>query len=378
MPSALLARRLGCRNLLSLCNLITVGCLLAMPAAAGSVRTLSLITTLQGFVGAAMLPVCAMMKTHWLPATLPAAERSFALRVTAWGMFVGRLLTSSLTPFIAGFAGWRAVPRVFGAALALATVPFQLIVSDSPATWRSKAFPLSDFERQVFLSPKPEPEPEPEPALEPEMEPGPSRRTLGATVRLLCSRRAVAAVTLHTADNLTSYCLVYWAPTYFMDVLKLSPQATGVYLGSTQVISMAGCIIAPMAEIALLKLGLGPTAVRRAVGGSGAALQAACVSGFVLLGPLPAALLYGLSESSNGRPSHLNLPRDRLTETVLANRQPVQGVHAGRRIHDQLSRGGWQSERRWAHLLLRPDPRQHPRAPLPSPPSAKCVRVQTG
>ena len=58
-----------------------------------------------------------------------------------------------------------------------------------------------------------------------------------------------------------------------------------------------------MAEIALLKLGLGPTAVRRAVGGSGAALQAACVSGFVLLGPLPAALLYGLSESSNVAPA---------------------------------------------------------------------------
>ena len=45
---------------------------LSQAAAAGSVRTLSLITTLQGFVGAAMLPVCAMMKTHWLPATLPA------------------------------------------------------------------------------------------------------------------------------------------------------------------------------------------------------------------------------------------------------------------------------------------------------------------
>ena len=82
--AALLARRLGCRNLLSLCNLITVGCLLAMPAAAGSVRALSLITTLQGFVGAAMLPVCAMMKTHWLPSTLPAAERSVAYVVKAY------------------------------------------------------------------------------------------------------------------------------------------------------------------------------------------------------------------------------------------------------------------------------------------------------
>ena len=74
MPSALLAKKLGSRNLLSLCNLVTAACLLVTPAAALSVRALSVVTSVQGFVGAAMLPVCGMMKTDWIPASLPPAS----------------------------------------------------------------------------------------------------------------------------------------------------------------------------------------------------------------------------------------------------------------------------------------------------------------
>ena len=49
--------------------------------------------------------------------------------------------------------------------------------------------------------------------------------------------------------------LAYWAPTYFMEDFALSTTATGAYLGSTHLISMAGCVIAPLAEIAVKKMG---------------------------------------------------------------------------------------------------------------------------
>ena len=47
----------------------------------------------------------------------------------------------------------------------------------------------------------------------------------------------------------------------------------GVYLGSTQLISMVGCVVAPMAEIFLARKGLAATTVRRAIGGAGGVLQ---------------------------------------------------------------------------------------------------------
>ena len=70
----------------------------------------------------------------------------------------------------------------------------------------------------------------------------------------------------------------------------------GVYLGSTQLISMVGCVVAPMAEIFLARKGLAATTVRRAIGGAGGVLQACCVSGFVMVpSGGAAALLYGLN-----------------------------------------------------------------------------------
>jgi len=87
--------------------------------------------------------------------------------------------------------------------------------------------------------------------------------------------------------------LAYWAPTYFMEDFALSTTATGAYLGSTHLISMAGCVIAPLAEIAVKKMGASQRSMRRIIGGGGCVLQAACISGFVLM-PTPtlAAAVY--------------------------------------------------------------------------------------
>jgi hypothetical protein len=49
---------------------------------------------------------------------------------------------------------------------------------------------------------------------------------------------------------MTSYCLAYWAPTYFMEEFGLSAVATGTYLGSTHLISMVGCRAARAGSLA--------------------------------------------------------------------------------------------------------------------------------
>ena len=92
--------------------------------------------------------------------------------------------------------------------------------------------------------------------------PPPPRRSL-ADYKFLVSIAALGPTILHTADNMTSYCLAYWAPTYFMEVFELSSTATGAFLGSTHLISMAGCVIAPMAEILVRKMGASHKQMRR-------------------------------------------------------------------------------------------------------------------
>ena len=53
------------------------------------------------------------------------------------------------------------------------------------------------------------------------------------------------------------------------EVFKVSPTATGAYLASTHLFSVAGGFVAPAIEVALLKAGVTALAVRRAVGSAG-------------------------------------------------------------------------------------------------------------
>ena len=81
-----------------------------------------------------------------------------------------------------------------------------------------------------------------------------------------------------------------------MEVFGLSSTATGAFLGSTHLISMAGCVIAPMAEIFVVKMGCSRKQMRRIIGGGGSILQSACISGFVLMpSPTLAAGVYALN-----------------------------------------------------------------------------------
>ena len=75
------------------------------------------------------------------------------------------------------------------------------------------------------------------------------------------------------------------------EVFKVSPTATGAYLASTHLFSVAGGFVAPAIEVALLKAGVTALAVRRAVGSAGLLAQAGCLAGFVFAkGPVLGAL----------------------------------------------------------------------------------------
>lgn len=294
----MLANRIGGRATLTLANLGTIATMLATPLVAGSVNALAVVTTLLGLAGGSMFPVSGMLKRVWIPPSIPDGERAFALRVTTWGVNIGRFLTAVLTASLSERYGWRAVPGIYAAIVAVFAVPFQLLACDSPTAWARRARPAMSLEEQKMLNVDLS---EPAPAAaaaEPSAEAAaakPGRRSL-SDYKFLVSIAALCPTVLHTADNMTSYCLAYWAPTYFMEVFELSASATGAFLGSTHLISMAGCVIAPMAEIFVRKMGASHRGMRRIIGGGGSVLQSACISGFVLMpSPALAAGVYALN-----------------------------------------------------------------------------------
>ena len=207
IPSAMLANKIGCTATLTLANLGTIAAMLATPLAAGSVNALAMVTTLLGLVGGSMFPVSGMLKRLWIPPSLPDGERAFALRVTTWGVNIGRFLTAILTSTLSQKYGWRKVPVIYAAIVAVFAVPFQLLASDSPAAWAKRARPaMSPQELEMLTAGD---------AAPPAKDVAPPRRTL-ADYKFLVSVASLCPIILHTADNMTSYCLAYWAPTYFM------------------------------------------------------------------------------------------------------------------------------------------------------------------
>ena len=187
-----------------------------------------------------------------MPQTL-GAERAMVLRCTNWGMQIGRFLTSILTPLIASTWGWRAVPLVYAAFTAATTLPWEAWASDTPSSWNG--WPRMGAAERALLTESPA---------------GGSTATAESKLearpfpwRLLASKPAIAPILMHTADNMGTYTFSYWSPTYFQQQFKISPTATGAYLASTHLFSIAGGFVAPLLEVAFLNAGADPLKVVR-------------------------------------------------------------------------------------------------------------------
>ena len=188
-----------------------------------------------------------------MPQTL-GAERAMVLRCTNWGMQVGRFLTSILTPLIASRWGWRAAPLAYAVITAAITLPWEAWASDTPSSW--KGWPrMGSTERAMLTASDPSGGTTEEGDVKDERRPFPWR--------LLASKPAIAPILMHTADNMGTYTFSYWTPTYFQQVFKTSPTATGAYLASTHLFSVAGGFVAPLIEVAILNAGVEPLKVVR-------------------------------------------------------------------------------------------------------------------
>ena len=123
---------------------------------------------------------------------------AFALRVTTWGVNIGRFLTAFLTANLSTIYGWRTVPKIYAAIVAIFAVPFHLLSADSPNAWAKRASPaMSESEQKLLGVDLSAPE-------EAEEEKAKPARKL-SDYRFLVSIAGLCPTVIHTADNMTSY-----------------------------------------------------------------------------------------------------------------------------------------------------------------------------
>ena len=209
LPAAMLADRIGGKRVISLSMWGTVAMMLLTGPTASSIPAAFVITTVLGFAGGPLYPVHGILKRDWMPQSL-GSERAMALRVTNYGMQVGRFLTAILTPVIASKWGWRAPPVVYGAATAVLALPWEFWASDNPGKWNG--WPKMGAGERELLTGEDSAVPAAA-AKKPEVRPFPWK--------LLVTMPAIAPMLMHTADNMGTYCFSYWAPTYFQRKMYL-------------------------------------------------------------------------------------------------------------------------------------------------------------
>ena len=235
------------------------------------------------------------VKGYWAPRD---ATRSFAILIMTLGSTWSTMVAAWLTPPLAGWAGWRAVPYVFGSTIMGMSLLWQICGAERPG---------AEAEAQQKERPKYDP-------------------------RIVLVRPAIAMIASQTAGMSISNgggasILGAWAPTYYTEHLGVPLERIGLYLSAPMVVAFFGKIFVSFYEFWLRKRGVTLLNIRKlstliaAIGQSGGML---CFA----LSPTPllATLSYivvqmGASFNTSGFSSnYLDLGGDETaTFTSLAN-----------------------------------------------------------
>jgi MFS family permease len=235
IPAAVIERYTGAKSLIS-ANLVGVAAaLLAMPAAGrrlatgGGIGALVGCSAALGVFAGLLFPVQKQLLKEWAPLSL-GAERVWALRSSAFGMQLGIVGTSFLTPVLATKFGWRLVPLAYGLATLAGAGAWQALAASSPRQARG----VSVAELALL-------EADAAPGDAPLGAGGRTRRDREPfRARLLAHPSVVAAMWVNVADNSSMYTLQQWAPVWFMEVLGCSASTTGGYLAVANAVNVAG------------------------------------------------------------------------------------------------------------------------------------------
>ena len=291
VPAGVLAQKFGAKPLLTVNLAGTAALMLLLPAAArvqrGGAYVLATLFTVLGLIQGSLVPCSSQMQKDWLT---DGPERAFALRLMGLGGTVSQLIATAATPVMAGASrhGWQLAPIVYGGAIAVFTVLWQLIAQNKPTCAKSS----SDA---------------------PDTPPG----TLGATAVLAAAKTeektqekegpavelgifgvasAKAVIFAQIASNNAGYTLDLWAPTYFQEVLGCSPVHAGRLIALTAMVRPPTEFVVAAIEGVMMKLHWRTVSIRKACNaiaclGQGLAL---CCFGRAP-SPRAAALCYGVS-----------------------------------------------------------------------------------
>jgi len=214
--------KFGAKNTLSASMALSALCCLAIPTCIDYLGVPGLWAAMatMGAVQGPLFPVSMCLMSKWLPKETPGGsdEKAWGTSILDLGVSVGSLAIIPFSNYLSGTLGWRHAYHIIGLATLAFVAVFQLLGADEPATcWYISRSELAFLKKYVR-------------AAVPVEASSANVGILGIPNRLMLHPGLWAVWIAHIAFNFSAYFHGLWGPTYFADVMKMTPEESQYHL----------------------------------------------------------------------------------------------------------------------------------------------------
>eukprot|EP00933_Yihiella_yeosuensis_P050226 TRINITY_DN479_c6_g1_i1.p1 TRINITY_DN479_c6_g1~~TRINITY_DN479_c6_g1_i1.p1 ORF type:complete len:520 (+),score=81.57 TRINITY_DN479_c6_g1_i1:90-1649(+) len=283
VPGGALADKLGAKNVMSFALALSAMCCFAAPVVvdAYGAKGLWFVMASMGAVQGPLFPTSTVYLSKWMPKKVEGGtdEKAWGTSMLDVGISVGALLVIPLVNTLAVAVGWRSTYHIIGGLSMAFVLLWHLLAAEEPR----KCFFISrselEFLEANIAKPQPnklkvEPEdsekPEPKEATKDNDSPG----LLGLPMSIATHSSLWAVFYAHIAFNYGAYYLTNWSPTYYAEVLKISPAEAKYHLMMPHITNLAAKSLNPLLVKCAERCGFSLLGSRKLFTASGFALSA--------------------------------------------------------------------------------------------------------
>ena len=280
VPGGALADRFGAKNVMTFALGSSALCCLALPTLYDTLGMPGLLAALvtMGAVQGPMFPTSSVVLAGWMPTARPGEpdEKAWGTSMLDVGISLGTLLIIPVVTFLSDAVGWRHTYHAVGAASLAFTGLWHALAASTPAESRLISSDELDYLTRSIAPKKKKPTPHEGASGATKAASGVLRNTWVGLPWAVATHGGLWAVFgAHMAFNFGAYYLTNWSPTYYKDVLGLTPADAAIHLMLPHVTNLAAKAANPAIVSLLARRGYSLLASRRAFTCAGFVLAAA-------------------------------------------------------------------------------------------------------
>ncbi|CAE7611502.1 PHT4 [Symbiodinium natans] len=273
VPGGVLADWLGAKNVMTAALTLSALCCLLLPVVVDSLGLSGLwgVMAVMGAVQGPLFPTSTVYLSKWMPKAAPGGsdEKAWGTGMLDIGTSLGALLVIPAANSLAGTFGWRLAYQSIGAASLGFVGIWQVMAAEEPG----RCFYISKTEL-AFLEAN---VPKQKPKSKDQQQDQDGSGLLGMPLALALHQGLWAVFFAHIAFNYGAYYLTNWSPTYYSEVLNLTPAQAKYHLMLPHVTNLICKSVNPLLVRVVERNGVSLLSMRRLFTVSGFVLAAACL-----------------------------------------------------------------------------------------------------